>query len=83
MVKMSEATHSAPGELDQTETPPLHTLGPQKPPPQGRTIADVTAEIRFYKAQTVQSVIEIGKRLTEAKGLLEHGQWMTWLEQNV
>lgn len=83
MVKMSEATHSAPGELDQTETLPLHTLGLQKPPPLSRTIADVTAEIRFYKAQTVQSVIEIGKRLTEAKGLLEHGQWMTWLEQNV
>ena len=83
MVKMSEATHSAPGELDQTETPPLHTLGLQKPPPLSRTIADVTAEIRFYKAQTVQSVIEIGRCLTEAKGLLEHGQWMTWLEQNV
>jgi hypothetical protein len=55
----------------------------QKAPTTGRTIADVTAEIRFYKAQTVQSVIEIGKRLTEAKGMLEHGQWLDWLENQV
>lgn len=55
----------------------------QKAPTTGRTIADVTAEIRFYKAQTVQSVIEIGKRLTEAKGMLEHGQWLGWLKVNV
>ena len=48
---------------------PVQDLEVQKVPPQGRTIADVTAEIRFYKAQTVQSVIEIGKRLTEAKAM--------------
>lgn len=56
---------------------------PDVAPPSDRTITDITAEIRFYKAQTVQSVIEIGKRLTEAKGMLEHGQWIDWLEGSV
>lgn len=46
---------------------------------QARTIADVTAEIRFYKAQTAQGIIEIGKRLLEAKSMLDHGQWLPWL----
>ena len=62
------------------ELPPVEL---REAPAPGRTIADVTAEIRFYKAQTVQSVIEIGKRLTEAKGMLEHGQWLDWLEGSV
>ena len=70
-----------------SETTNLPEIAPatnfQKAPTTCRTIADVTAEIRFYKAQTVQSVIEIGKRLTEAKGMLEHGQWLDWLENQV
>lgn len=48
---------------------------------QPRTIADVTAEIRFYKAQTAQGIIEIGKRLLEAKSMLDHGQWLPWLRE--
>lgn len=48
---------------------------------QSRTIADVTAEIRFYKAQTAQGIIEIGKRLLEAKSMLDHGQWLPWLRE--
>ncbi len=84
---MSNITYPAPsGTISPPEAPPAAEITPvelREAPPAGRTITDITAEIRFYKAQTVQSVIEIGKRLTEAKGMLEHGQWMTWLEENV
>lgn len=63
------------------------TVPPQQPPAAAsaipRNITDVTAEIRFYKAQTVQNIIEIGKRLNEAKALLEHGQWGDWLRNEV
>lgn len=58
--------------------PPL-----EAPSPLPRDITDVTAEIRFYKAQTVQNIIEIGKRLNEAKAMLEHGQWGEWLQNEV
>lgn len=52
-----------------------------------RTIEAVTAEIvaiRGYAQRIVlSSAIEIGRRLTEAKGMLEHGQWGTWLRDKV
>lgn len=49
----------------------------------GRSIEQITAEINFYKAQTAQNVIEIGKRLTEAKQQLQHGDWLPWLQDKV
>lgn len=59
-------------------TVPLH---------QQRDIATVTAEIRMISQQTVQyvvrSVVEIGRRLVEAKSMLPHGQWGTWLREEV
>lgn len=59
-------------------TVPLH---------QQRDIATVTAEIRMINQQTVQyvvrSVVEIGRRLVEAKSMLPHGQWGTWLRDEV
>lgn len=48
-----------------------------------RTIDVITAEINYYKQQTVQNIIEIGKRLIEAKGRLQHGEWTAWLEHQV
>lgn len=52
-----------------------------------RTVEVIAAEIRSYDAQVrefvVKSAIEIGKRLTEAKELVPHGQWGKWLEANV
>lgn len=77
----AEITPAAPAEV--AVPPAQEKVEIQEPPASGRTIADITAEIRFYKAQTVQSVIEIGKRLTEAKAMLEHGQWLDWLENEV
>lgn len=40
----------------------------------------ITAEIKVLKSQTAQNIIEIGKRLIQAKEILPHGQWEVWLE---
>jgi hypothetical protein len=52
-----------------------------------RTPAIIAAEINSIKNQTMQMIlcnsIEIGNRLIEAKGMLEHGEWGKWLESSV
>lgn len=52
-------------------------------PEQARSIGIITEEIQFYKAQAGASIVEIGKRLIEAKEQLEHGQWLPWLSEKV
>ncbi|WP_166525102.1 DUF3102 domain-containing protein [Caproicibacter fermentans] len=48
-----------------------------------RPIERITMEINFYKAQTAQNIIEIGKRLIEAKQQLPHGEWLPWLRDQI
>lgn len=52
-----------------------------------RTPEIIAAEICQIKDQTRKLVlnnsIEIGKRLCEAKEMVPHGEWGTWLERNV
>lgn len=52
-----------------------------------RTPEIVAAEIRQIADQTrkmvLNSSIEIGKRLCEAKEMVPHGEWAAWLEKNV
>jgi len=47
----------------------------------------IAAEINSIKAQTqkimLQSSIEIGRRLAEAKAAVGHGNWTKWLKQSV
>lgn len=43
----------------------------------------ITDEIIFYKNVGGQAVIEIGKRLIEAKAQLKHGEWLPWLSEKV
>lgn len=48
-----------------------------------RPLEVIEAEINFYKTQTASGIIEIGKRLIEAKELIQHGEWGKWLEEKV
>jgi DNA repair exonuclease SbcCD ATPase subunit len=52
-----------------------------------REIGVVTAEIKELKRQAqsmaIAYVIEIGRRLVEAKAVLPHGEWSTWLSEEV
>ena len=53
----------------------------------GRSIGTVTAEIVAISNQAAQMaymyMIEIGKRLVEAKSLVDHGEWGSWLKNEV
>ena len=55
----------------------------QPPKPEERDLDVITEEIVFYKRQAGVSIIEIGKRLNEAKAQLEHGRWLDWLREKV
>ncbi len=57
-----------------------------------RVVADrtpdvIALEINTIKDQTAKVIImnsiEIGRRLSEAKGMLPHGEWGTWLKEKV
>lgn len=48
-----------------------------------RGIAVITDEIIFYKNVGGNAIIEIGKRLIEAKAQLSHGEWLPWLREKV
>lgn len=48
-----------------------------------RPIEVITQEIKFYKVQAGSAIIEIGKRLCEAKQCLPHGVWGEWLQNEV
>ena len=56
-------------------------------PVNGRDISIVTAEIHELSRQANTMVlwyaIEIGRRLCEAKELLNHGEWGDWLARNI
>ncbi|AET69800.1 Protein of unknown function (DUF3102) [Desulfosporosinus orientis DSM 765] len=53
----------------------------------GRTPNAIAAEINMIKFQAervyLAAAVEIGRRLTEAKALLKHGEWGKWLEESV
>jgi hypothetical protein len=48
-----------------------------------RPLELIEAEINFYKGRTADGIIEIGKRLIEAKEQISHGEWGKWLEEKV
>lgn len=52
-----------------------------------RTPGQIASEINLIKEQSSQmllvNAVEIGRRLTEAKDLLPHGEWLNWLKESV
>jgi len=44
-------------------------------------LAEHAAEIRRLGKRVIADVIEIGRRLTEAKAIAGHGNWISWLER--
>ena len=52
--------------------------------PQVRDINVITEEILSLKKKKKGSaILSIGDRLIEAKGMLTHGEWLSWLEDRV
>ena len=45
-------------------------------------IETLTAEMKMYLHIVNQSIIEVGKRLIQAKELVPHGDWQNWLQDN-
>ena len=52
-----------------------------------RTPLVIAAEINMIKEQTekvvLNNAVEVGRRLKEAKEMLQHGEWLKWLEESV
>ena len=53
---------------------------------QERDLGVITNEIKYYwrrgQAAVLDCVIEIGRRLKEAKGMIKHGGWGEWIDEN-
>ena len=43
----------------------------------------LVSEIKFFENQAVVSYWEIGKRLSQAKEQVPHGEWMNWVKNNL
>lgn len=49
----------------------------------GRDIETITSEILDAKRAGGEAILTIGQRLTEAKAVLGHGEWLPWLTERV
>lgn len=65
-----------------TEMEPTALTTSESAPPNNIDLPQLENEIKFYLNQISQNIIEIGKRLIQAKSLVQHGQWQTWLQSN-
>lgn len=43
----------------------------------------IVSEIKFFENQAVVSYWEIGKRLSQAKEQINHGEWLDWVKKNL
>lgn len=47
------------------------------------SLNQLVSEIKFFENQATESFWEIGKRLSQAKEQVEHGEWMNWVSSNL
>ena len=47
------------------------------------SLNQIVSEIKFFENQAVVSYWEIGKRLSQAKEQVGHGEWIPWIEENL
>ncbi|WP_311516252.1 DUF3102 domain-containing protein [uncultured Anaerococcus sp.] len=47
------------------------------------SLNQIVSEIKFFENQATESFWEIGKRLSQAKEMVDHGEWMNWVEENL
>ena len=55
--------------------------GPEQPA--ARDIETITGEILDAKRAGGEAILTIGQRLSEAKAMLDHGEWLPWLTERV
>ena len=60
----------------------IQSVTETKEPTDESTLIQLETEIKSYISQISQNIIEIGKRLIQAKSLVQHGQWQDWLKNN-
>ena len=48
---------------------------------EGRSLEVISAEIRAITASMLSNIMEIGRRMCEAKELLPHGEFGTWIKE--
>jgi hypothetical protein len=47
------------------------------------SLNQIVSEIKFFENQAVVSYWEIGKRLSQAKEQVKHGEWLDWVNKNL
>lgn len=52
------------------------------PEQQCLTLHDLELEAHFYSQRAVDSIIQLGRVLCDAKKMVAHGQWSAWIQQN-
>ena len=55
----------------------------ETPAPGLRSIQEITADAVRYQMAGADAVIGLGKCLIEAKAQLQHGEWLSWLSENL
>ncbi len=71
--------HKPSPQKQSTGDADVSAVQSQSTPP---TLPQLEKEIKIYLGKTAQNIIEVGKRLTQAKSLVQHGEWRSWLENN-
>ena len=55
----------------------------ETPAPEPRSIQEITADAVRYQMAGADAVIGLGNCLIEAKAQLPHGEWLSWLSENL